>query len=91
MKVLEWPSQSPDLNPIEKLWRDLRVRVRARRPSNLHDLEKNGLKFLRTHVPTQLIDDFRVGNTASGAQQASHNPAVTQGPLRFFSAQFESP
>ncbi|KAI4874775.1 hypothetical protein NFI96_025410 [Prochilodus magdalenae] len=40
IKVMEWPSQSPDLNPIENLWRELKVRVAKRQPTNLHDLER---------------------------------------------------
>ena len=33
--VLEWLSQSPDLNIIENLWDDLKQAVHARQPSNL--------------------------------------------------------
>lgn len=29
---LEWPSQSPDLNPIEMLWHDLKTAIHARHP-----------------------------------------------------------
>uniref|UniRef100_A0A8C4XD91 Tc1-like transposase DDE domain-containing protein n=1 Tax=Erpetoichthys calabaricus TaxID=27687 RepID=A0A8C4XD91_ERPCA len=40
VNVLEWPSQSPDLNPIEHLWRDLKIAVHRRFPSNLMELER---------------------------------------------------
>jgi transposase len=40
LKVLEWPSQSPDLNPIEDMWAELKKRVRARRPTNLTPLHQ---------------------------------------------------
>ena len=40
VKVLEWPSQSPDLNPIENLWKDLEIAVHRHSSSNLTELEQ---------------------------------------------------
>ena len=40
LNVLEWPSQSPDLNPIENLRYDLKIAVHQRNPCNLKELEQ---------------------------------------------------
>lgn len=38
VSVMEWPAQSPDLNPIEHLWKDVKVEVAKLRPKNANDL-----------------------------------------------------
>jgi transposase len=40
LNVFEWPSQRPDLNPIKHLWRDLKIAVQRRSPSNLTEIER---------------------------------------------------
>jgi hypothetical protein len=50
INVLEWPSQSPDLDPIENLWYDLKIAVHQGNPSSLNELEQFCLEWAKIPV-----------------------------------------
>ena len=44
MELLDWPPYSPDLNPIENLWKLLKERICANHPE-LSDMPKNAASY----------------------------------------------
>ena len=54
---MEWTSQSPDLNPFENLWRELKIRVAQRQPTNLKDLDRIW-KEERAKIPPRICKDL---------------------------------
>ena len=40
INALEWPGNSPDINPIENLWLVMKKKVVAKHPKNIEDLKR---------------------------------------------------
>lgn len=70
IKTLEWPSQSPDLNIIEHLWANIKVRVGKRKPRNVQEMKlffkeewdntpKEFLKKLLESIPKRIAAVIR--------------------------------
>ena len=54
IKVLEWPSQSPDLNPNKMLWYDCKKAVCAQKPSNVAELKQFCKERVGQNSPTAM-------------------------------------
>ena len=59
INVLDWPSQSPDLNPIEHMWAIVKKDIRRFKPSNLgelFDMIRNSWQGISHETCAKMVD-----------------------------------
>lgn len=52
INVISWPAQSPDLNAIENLWKDVKEVVARQRPKHQNELWE-GIKSAWESIPVE--------------------------------------
>ena len=56
-KIIDWPSNSPDLNPIENLWAITKRNVEMRLPKNILELEQFMIEEW-DKIPNKVLNNF---------------------------------
>ena len=82
INVLSWPSQSPNLNPIENLWHDLKIAVHQRSPHNLTEVEKFLYRRMGKYCPIKVCNvgrDLSKQTHSCNCCQRCFHQVLTQG------------
>jgi transposase len=56
-EVIDWPSNSPDLNPIENLWAIVKRNVEMRIPKNILELEQYMIEEWNK-IPNNILNNY---------------------------------
>lgn len=79
INVLTWPSQLPDMNPIENLWRTLKNQICGKRPKNLSELKVFAEEWSK--IPTKscqaLVESYRNRLRAVVANEGGPTSTIT--------------
>ncbi len=90
VNVLEWSSQSPDLNPIEMFWKDLKQAIHRRKATNIPELKwfctEEWAKYPTSHC-SGLISTYKKRLPAVIAEKESHTRYWKQRFTYFCNAQ----
>ncbi len=85
VKVMDWPSMSPDLNPIEYLWGILKRKLEERKVSNIHQLHDVVMEELKRQTVKLWWTPFPRGLRQCSKIMVATQNIDTLGPIWTFS------